>query len=384
VIRFNALKPFHLRAASSHIASGSDDIPFVNVILGTRGQFIKTAPVLLEMDRRHIRYRLFHTGQHTESTRTLAILFGVRAADYYLTNKAKDMVSVSRAVGWFFSCLLSGLFLPGTRTICATRAVMVHGDTLSTLIGAVLAFAWRQKLIHIESGLTTGHLLLPFPEEIIRRYVNRQAFLLFPPNRWSQENLRRWSVRGTIVCTDANTVLDSVRLIAPRKQVDGMAPYGVVTLHRNETFLNRNAAESAVEALVAASRVHRLTFVLHKFTERMLDRYGFIPRLRSARIETLGNLPYHEFMTLVKNARFVITDGGGMQEETYYMNVPCLILRTYTERVEGLSTTAIVSKMSIDTVVDFVKNVDSFSHRLAFDDFWPSRTIVDAIESLGS
>jgi UDP-N-acetylglucosamine 2-epimerase (non-hydrolysing) len=360
------------------------DMPFVNVLLGTRGQFIKTAPVLLEMDRQHVRYRLLHTGQHTESTRALAALFGVRHADYYLTNKAKDMVSVSRAVGWFFSCILRGLFLPKSHRACMTRAVMVHGDTLSTLIGAVLAVAWRQKIIHIESGLTTGHMLLPFPEEIIRRFVNRQAFLLFPPNQWSQENLRRWSVRGRIVCTGANTVLDSVRLIAPHGQVHGTEPCGVVTLHRNETFLNRKAAESAVEALVAAAHVHRLTFVMHKFTERMLDRYGLMTRLRSAPIETLGSLPYHEFMRLVKNANFVITDGGGMQEETYYMNVPCLILRTYTERVEGLSTTALVSKMSIDTVVDFVKNVEKYRHRLAFDDLRPSKAIVDAIESLGS
>jgi UDP-N-acetylglucosamine 2-epimerase (non-hydrolysing) len=356
--------------------------PLLNVLIGTRGQFVKTAPVLLELDKRNVTYRLINTGQHTASSGEMATVFGVRHGDVFLTRLGSDITSIRRALFWFSACIVKGMCLRRANRDCAGRALVVHGDTLSTLAGCLLSFFWRQRLVHIESGLTTRSLLTPFPEEIIRRISMACAHVLYAPNEWAADNCARsgrLGAKGTVVCSGANTVLDSVRRFAGRAPgADRQEPYGVVTLHRNETFYSRTNAKAAVDALNAVGKNFKLLFVMHKLTERRLKKYGlFEPLTGSGMVEILGYRRYDEFMAMVSHASFVITDGGGLQEETYYLDVPCLVLRNKTERPEGLDSSAMLSATNTEAVTGFIATIASRRHLRDFSRFHPSVTIAD-------
>jgi UDP-N-acetylglucosamine 2-epimerase (non-hydrolysing) len=357
-------------------------IPFVNILIGTRGQFVKMAPVLGEFDRRNIAYRIINTGQHTASTQEMATVFGVRHGDVFLTRRASDITSIKNALLWFCLCFIKGIRQSPLDRSCTANAIMVHGDTMSTLIGCMLSFFWGQRLVHVESGLTTGTLLTPFPEEIIRRICMAGAHVLYAPSVWAAENCARRArrtKRGSVVCTAANTVLDSVRFVREKTQLkNDTGRYGVVTLHRNETFYSRTNATAAVEALTGIGGTWRLLFVMHGLTQRRLKKYGLYDRLsKTGAMEILGYQRYDEFMALVSHASFVITDGGGLQEETYYLNVPCLVLRRKTERLEGLGSSAMISGMDGRGVKDFINSLASRKHERDFSSLHPSAAIVD-------
>jgi len=355
-------------------------IPLVNVLIGTRGQFVKMAPVLMELDRRNVPYRLINSGQHTASTGEMARVFGVRHGDVFLTRLAADMTSVHHALLWFLICCVNGVLLDRAKKDCSARALVVHGDTLSTLAGCLLSLFWGQRLVHIESGLTTGMLWTPFPEEIIRRICVARAAVLYAPNEWAASNCRKRRARVTVVCTGANTVLQAVRFARERTgATEYPGPYGVVTLHRNETFYSRTKAAAAIEALTGiGAEGYKLMFVMHKLTQRRLKKYGLLDRLtHHGAIEILGYQRYDEFMAMVSRASFVITDGGGLQEETYYLDVPCLVLRTKTERPEGLDSSAMMSGTDGEPVARFMKTLGTRRHGRDFSLLYPATTIVD-------
>lgn len=354
-------------------------IPFINIMIGTRGQFVKMAPVLRELDKRKVSYRILHTGQHTASTKEMAGVFGVRHGDIFLTRRTADITSVRKALVWFCICFLRGIGLDAHNRACSSNACVVHGDTLSTLIGCLCAFFWGQRLVHVESGLTTGTFWVPFPEEIIRRMTMARARVMYAPSAWAAENCAKRTGKGEVVCTDANTVLDAVRFALARTAVKGYPqPYGIVTLHRNETFYSRQNAAAAVGALSGVSGVYKLLFVMHRLTERRLRKYELFERLSQSRsIQILGYVRYDEFMSLVSRASFVITDGGGLQEETFYLNVPCLVLRRATERPEGIGSSAALGVASGAAVQDFVNSLTARKHSRDFSTLAPSAAIVE-------
>jgi UDP-N-acetylglucosamine 2-epimerase (non-hydrolysing) len=353
-------------------------IPFINILIGTRGQFVKMAPVLKELDKSDITYRIIHTGQHTVSTKEMAEVFGVRHGDVFLTRRTSDITSIKNALLWFCICFVKGIGLDPRDRACSSNACMIHGDTLSALIGCLCAFFWGQRLVHVESGLTTGTIWVPFPEEIIRRICMARAQVMYAPSAWAAGNCAKRKVKGDVVCTDANTVLDSVRYALAKTAAETRPqPYGVVTLHRNETFYSRKNAAAAVDALSAVPEAWKLLFVMHRLTERRLRKYGLFDRLLQSRsIEILGYVRYGEFMSLVSRASFVITDGGGLQEETFYLNVPCLVLRRTTERPEGIGSSAAIGAASGAAVQAFVNSLTVRKHSHDFSALAPSATIV--------
>lgn len=358
--------------------------PQLNILIGTRGQFVKMAPVLQEMDKRNLPYRLLHTGQHTISTASMAELFGIRKGDIFLTKRKHDIISIREAALWFFQCLFKGFRLSRADRDCEKNAVVTHGDTLSTLIGCILSRMWQQKLIHVESGLTTNHFWTPFPEEIIRRITVRCAHILFAPSQWAKDNLERTNVMGKIVLTEANTVLDSLRYLKAIPKNSKSDIYCVVTLHRNETFYSKNNTERAVALLLSIASEYPVRFVMHCLTEKRLEKYHLLKKIKeSDNIQILGYQPYDTFMDMVSKAAFTITDGGGLQEETFYLNVPCFIFRKNTERREGLGASAILLKHN-NHILELVKNLDQYRHQETIETCYPSRIIVDRLIELVS
>lgn len=358
----------------------------LHILMGTKGQFVKMAPVLKELDRRSLSYNFIHTSQHKGITAEMGRVFNLREPDSYIVEKEKDLENLPQMALWFLKCLFKGLIYrrkiwPGRKGI-----VLLHGDTESTLLGLILAKLSRQKIAHIETGLRSYNILEPFPEEIIRRVTSRYADFLFAPSGWAYHNLKKERRGGQLYCSEGNTVFDSLRYIFSLKESGNIQkpkePYAIASIHRKETLYTKHRLRKATDCIKLASEKLRVILVLHKKTQYALRKHGLLEDLQTNEKITLwySFLDYLSFMRLVRNSTFVITDGGGLQEETYFLNKPCLLLRMRTERRYGLGTTACLSEFNPDRIEYFLDNYSNFKRKGELESTNPSTVIVNELE----
>lgn len=364
------------------------------VILGTKGQYVKMAPVLLEMDRRGIPYLLMHANQHPQITREISATFGLRKPNLEFVGLHRDIASTNEALNWMarnVSLILKGNVLSGSETrrirdfVGKGALVVIHGDAPPALLSLLLAKRFGLRIAHVESGERTYDLFQPFPEEIIRRLVDRHADLLFAGSAKALENLERERVRGQVIDMGMNTLLDAVRFVMENRDYDPPfepGSYILLYLHRFELTNSRSRLSFLVHLLEKELAGERLVMTLHESTRRGLQRMGLLARLADLpNLDILPLRPYHEFIHLMANARFVVTDGGGPQQESHLLGVPCLVLRETVEQ-SGFENVR-VSGFNLSRIRDFLDNPDSMSISggvTRFDHIHPSRTVVDHIE----
>lgn len=312
-------------------------------VVGTRAQLIKIAPVVVECERRRMPCVLLMTGQHRETMQDLLEEFGVRAPQVSAV-AALEHASVGSLVRWLpmayrgvKRCLLS---LAGNRD---TLDVLVHGDTLSTLVGAFAARRVRARVIHLESGLTSGRLFDPFPEELCRRLVFRMTDIAMCPNARAVRYMSRY--RGvTAVDTHGNTIVDAVALtgaLDAGPPVD--APYVVASLHRFRNIYSANRLRELVRLIQDLAPAFVVHFVLHPATRRRLDAAGLLqPLADNARVILQPRMGYRAFLHLAAGATCVLTDGGSNQEELAVLGVRTIVMRAHTERPDGLGANALM------------------------------------------
>jgi len=354
----------------------------IHVVLGTKAQLVKMGPLMAELESRGLPWNFVFTGQHHETVRDLRENFSVRDPDIVL-HEGSDIKSVPAMAAWIAKVLARSL-MPGRSPFRGDRRgiVLVHGDTFSCLLGALLAKAHGLRVGHVESGLRSFNLFHPFPEEIVRLLTFRLTDVYFCPGAWAAKNLRAY--RGIKIDTVHNTLLDSLRLAAANADRVDVAiprrPYGVVSVHRFENIFERRALERIVAHVERIARRMPLLFILHPPTLKKLKEFGLLARLKSnPRVRLRPRTDYFRFVKLVSRAEFLVTDGGSNQEECFYMGKPCLLLREATERREGLGRNVVLSKHDPAAIDRFLGEYRA----LAFDpeDFGvsPTTTIVDAI-----
>jgi UDP-N-acetylglucosamine 2-epimerase (non-hydrolysing) len=356
----------------------------IHVFVGTKAQFIKMAPIMQELDQRGTDYHLIDAGQHAGLTGDLVQQFGLRAPDVFLRAHHTNIDTVLEAVIWTVRNLSRIAFrrkqicqqvFGGEDGIC-----LIHGDTLTTLLSLLYAKRCGLKVAHVEAGLRTFHLFDPFPEEIIRLIAMRYSDLLFAPSKWAFENLRKMGYADKSLDAGGNTVVDTVRYAAERiRGNDRLSePYAVVTIHRVETIYSRPRLTMIVALLERIAEDRRVVFVLHEPTRKQLSRFHLTARIeQNPSIDLWSLQPYLAFVNLVAGADFVVTDGGSIQEETYYLNVPCLIMRSKTEHTEGLGENAYLAEFDPDQIAGFLRVFRTLRRQRIVDDSSPSRVIVD-------
>ncbi len=341
-------------------------------LLGTKGQLIKCAGVMREVGV----YKYIQTNQHPRMNRELERLLGLKEADLSLSNRTDDLRTPSEIPPWFLSCFLK--LLKNRRIFKGEKILVTQGDTLTTLFAALAARVFGFKLAHIEAGLRSYSMLHPFPEEIIRRLVSKSASYLFAPGSWAAGNLA--NERGEVIDTRQNTVYDVLGdvLLASAKE-----DLIVAAIHRQETIYNPGRLEKAVRVVRRASEIAPVLYVLHEPSEHQLKKLGFYEGLKSdPRITLHGYFDYLEFTRIVSRSLFVISDGGGLQEETYFLNVPCLLLRNRTERTVGLGVTACLSEFKDDKIDYFLANYEKFHRKEEFVREHASRIVAERLRSL--
>lgn len=236
--------------------------------------------------------------------------------------------------------------------------VVVHGDTPSTLLSAVAGSMAGADIVHLESGLTSGNLIDPFPEEILRRLTFRFTRYAICPGEEASKTMRRYGCHK-IVNTLENTLLDCVRyiLLAHGDAAENPGSYFVFSIHRSENIRRRASLEKIVEEVVAVSNVGTVYFMLHPTTEERLVRFGLLRRLEdAARVRLEAEMPYPKFVSLLACARAVFSDGGSNQEELSYLGVPTILYRGRSERPDGLDANVVLRGTLESELTEFIKS----------------------------
>jgi UDP-N-acetylglucosamine 2-epimerase (non-hydrolysing) len=354
-------------------------------VIGTRAQLVKMAPVVRAAQARALPMRILLTGQHFESMQALAEDLSIGAV-FPTDTLISERATVTSLLGWLPSAFLRcRRQLVDIRAFASQSIVLVHGDTASTLLAAVAARSAGLRVAHVESGLTSGALFDPFPEEIVRQMVSRLAQIGFCPDEASFERMR--ARRNTIVLnTHGNTIIDALRLATDGRHSDHANGGAVVSLHRFENIMRRTRLQTLVDDIRRLADKVPVSFVLHPPTEKRLRTMGLLDVLsKDSSVQLLPRMPYSRFMALVAKAAVVVTDGGSNQEELSLLGVPAIIMRARTERNDGLGESCILEPDLPCDWVDYILSGQIMAMRrpnmLELVES-PSQRIVDCLEGM--
>jgi len=307
----------------------------ISIILGTRPEIIKMSPVVRECEKQDLDYFILHTGQHY-SYNLDKIFFqdlDLPAPKYNL-----DVGSGSHAEE-------TGKMLIGIEKILKEEKpdiVLVEGDTNTVLAGALAATKLHVKVGHVEAGLRSYDRTMP--EEINRVLADHASDYLFAPTEKAKENLLREGIEEDKIFVTGNTIVDAVyqNLEIARRKVNilnklnlNSKDYFLVTAHRQENVDNKERLKGILEGLELVHDEFNLPIIypIHPRTKKKIREFGLEIPEEIRLIEPLGFL---EFLQLEADAKLVLTDSGGVQEETCILKVPCVTLRDNTERPETL------------------------------------------------
>ena len=293
-------------------------------IVGARPNFMKVAPVLAAL-RKHagISQTLVHTGQH----------YDVNMSDVFFQQLGIPAPDVNLAVGSGSHAKQTAEVMTRLEPVILERRpdlVLVYGDVNSTVATALVCGKLGVRVGHVEAGLRSFDRSMP--EEINRLVTDQLADLLFTPSADGDENLRREGVSAQKIFLVGNVMIDSLVSLLPaarKTSVDGLPQrYALVTLHRPANVDDGATLKAILESLLEVNRDLTVVFPAHPRTRKRIEDFG----LNAGQLRLLDPCPYVDFLGLQSRATVVITDSGGIQEETTYLGVPCLTVRENTER----------------------------------------------------
>lgn len=360
----------------------------IHFIIGTRAQLFKMAPIMIECEKRNLQWRWVYAAQHQETMSQTLKTFGIPGPDYTVVKWNTEAKTMGKMWAWFLRMLIS---LPRSKTILngytgKNHIVLTHGDTLTTWLGALIGKLTRTKVMHVESGLRSFNIWKPFPEEINRLITFRLSDYFVAPGNWALKNLTKY--RGTKLNTKMNTQVDTIKFGLENcdnaKVSLPKSKYVVASIHRYENIFKKDRLIEIIERIEEIAEKYTVLFVQHPATFVQLDELKLRNRLsKNKNITLLPRLEYLPFVKTVKHSEFVITDGGGNQEELYYMGKPTLVFRNETERQEGLGKTAVISKLDKKIINEFISNYKKYQQKPVFPKVSPSTLIVKKLEEDG-
>ena len=330
----------------------------IMVLVGTRPEVIKMAPVVMALRRRNLECTLVSTGQHREMlAQTLAVFDLEPDEDLAVMRENQQLPELTAR-------LIEGLV--GLYRKRRPEVVLAQGDTTTVLAGALAAFYERIPLGHVEAGLRTGDFNAPWPEEMNRCLADRIATWCFAPTDRARDNLLAEGVDASRVSVTGNTVIDALLWVRekvsehtpelPAAVVDvvGRTRTILVTAHRRESF--GEGFERICRALlriverfddVAVIYPVHLNPNVREPVNRLLDGHD--------RIRLVEPMDYEAFVWLMDHAQVVLTDSGGVQEEAPSLGKPVLVMRDVTERPEGVAAgTARLVGTDVDRICEEV------------------------------
>lgn len=347
-------------------------------VCGARPNFMKIAPLMAEFARRpDINGYLVHTGQHYDQ----------RMSKLFFEELAIPRPNINLEVGSGTHAQQTAEIMKRFEPVLLERkpnCVLVVGDVNSTIACGLVAVKLGIRLAHVEAGLRSFDRTMP--EEINRILTDRISDLLFVTERSGVENLRKEGIAEDKVFLIGNVMIDT--LLANRQKADkstilkklALKPkgYGVLTLHRPSNVDDPKVLTEILEAFSQIQQDMPLIFPVHPRTRKNLSRFGFDSRLKEMpNFRVLDPFGYLDFLKLMAESRLVLTDSGGMQEETTILGVPCMTLRENTERPITIEqgTNRLVHVTTEDILRTYREIMDSDSktqHRIP--DMWDGKS----------
>ncbi|MDR2105530.1 MAG: UDP-N-acetylglucosamine 2-epimerase (non-hydrolyzing) [Deferribacteraceae bacterium] len=309
------------------------------IILGTRPEAVKLAPVILELHKyRDYKVSVCNTEQQKELSNQALAFFGIKA-DFNL-----DAMRVDQSLSGLQALLLkelADLFVKNR-----FDAAIVQGDTMTAFCAALAAFYTRTPVFHLEAGLRSYNLLEPFPEEALRQMTARIACLHFAPTQRAEAALKSEGISTDKIILTGNTVIDALFCLPSqtlKAAEESIAERAVkptdktvlVTVHRRENHGER--LDKILEALVElAVKFHDHEFILPVHPNPNVRGKVHAALGKLANVYLTEPLDYPELVSVMKSAKLILTDSGGIQEEAPSFGAPVLVMRYETERTEGV------------------------------------------------
>ena len=329
----------------------------VLVCVGTRPNLIKITQLEKHFKNYPLEYKLLHTGQHFDYNMN-DIFFqqlGVKAPDVFLNiNQGSQVTVIAQIMQKFEEFFLD--YKPDL--------VMVPGDVNSSFACAFVASRHNIPVAHIESGLRSFDMTMP--EEVNRILIDNVAELFFVTEPSGEENLVKENKNKAGIRYVGNTMIDSVVAFMPmidksevRKNL-GVEDYYLVTFHRPVNVDQKANLEIVAGILTEISKTQKVVFPIHPRTRKRFHEFGLQSAIENDRIIITDPQGYLDFISLAKNAKVVITDSGGVQEETTFLGVPCVTLRQSTERpvtvTEGTNTMCELDVKALSAILQTIEN----------------------------
>ena len=349
----------------------------VLIVVGTRPNFVKVTQFFnsTKIDG-SIDFKLVHTGQH----------YDVKMSDVFM-----DQFNLSPDywlnVGQGKSCQQIAGVIQGLEDVLvqfSADLVMVVGDVNSTLAGGIAANKLGVKVAHLESGLRSFDRSMP--EEINRLATDHIADYLFVTEQSGINNLKNEGIDDSRIFFVGNTMIDT--LVAFDKEIKGRGirkklglengmPYALVTMHRPSNVDDVSDMRRTIDLLASVTEKHNVVFPVHPRTAKQMEEFGFGAKdIEKGRLILCKPLSYFDFQCLLLHCQFVLTDSGGIQEESTFRGKPCLTLRPNTERPVTIDIgTNVLCDFTVDAIAGHIADIDSgdFRQDSSIPDLWDGK-----------
>jgi UDP-N-acetylglucosamine 2-epimerase (non-hydrolysing) len=311
----------------------------VLIVAGARPNFMKVAPLIKsirecnqKMEQRAVQvdYRLVHTGQH----------YDLKMSEVFFGELGIAAPDINLGVGSGSHAVQTANVMTRFETVCETERpdwIVVVGDVNSTMACTLVGAKMGIRVAHVEAGLRSFDRTMP--EEINRLVTDSLADLLLTPSQDADENLRREGVADSKIEFVGNVMIDALIANLDKSRAStlsnqlGLALNGFVyvTLHRPSNVDDEHSLSAIMAELKRLAGELPVVFPMHPRTRKMCEQFG-ISLNSSKGLRVLDPIGYHDSLYLTENARVILTDSGGLQEESTYFRTPCLTLRPNTER----------------------------------------------------
>ena len=356
----------------------------IHLIAAARPNFMKIAPLYHALNRdSELSPVIIHTGQH----------YDINMSDVFFQDLDMPAPDIHLGVGSGTHAQMTAQVMTAYEEVLDTNKpdlIIVVGDVNSTMAVTLTASKLGLPIAHLEAGLRSYDRSMP--EEINRVVTDSLAEILWTPSPDADENLAKEGIPSSKVHRVGNIMIDSLERLRPRIENELIYQkfgferhaYGVVTIHRPVNVDDPAVLEKVCAVLKRVSAKIPLVFPVHPRTSKNIQKHGFWEALLNAPGLTLIDpLSYIQFMNLVFNCRLVLTDSGGIQEETTYVGIPCLTLRENTERpiTVAQGTNRLCSWENVEQYVDDILGSESHTPHAA-PDLWDGSTSSRVLQSL--
>jgi len=303
----------------------------IYIIGGARPNFMKISPIIEELNNQNLHFKLIHTGQHYDYNMSKIFFddLGIQEPDYFLkVGSGSHAIQTAKIMMEFEKIILEQ----------KPDLVIVVGDVNSTIACALVAKKLFIQVAHIEAGLRSFDEKMP--EEINRILTDQLADFLFITEKSAKVNLIREGIKPERVFFVGNIMIDSlINNLVRAVDIEFYKNFNLekkqfvlVTLHRPSNVDNKKELIRIVEILNYIGKSIKIIFPIHPRTKKNLIKFELLQNLENKNITITDPVGYHEFLNLMINSKFILTDSGGIQEEASYLKIPVLTMRKNTER----------------------------------------------------